>query len=142
MEQNYQWGDHMVLKAIADALNLVVVVFNVYEDDIRRTEILSEGRPITKRQKLTIFLGHIGEFHYLSLRPLHWEKEWPYSKLFIIACFYDLYIDKLGYKFCRTKVKFQKMLLHFRITYSTFTSELSDRKQSNINGMDRGKNRS
>lgn len=81
MEQNYQWGDHMVLKAMADALNLVVVVFNVYEDDIRRTEILSEGRPITKRQKLTIFLGHIGEFHYLSLRPIDWEKDWPYKSL-------------------------------------------------------------
>lgn len=103
MNQNYQWGDHMVLKAIADALNLVVVVFNVYEDDIRRTEILSEGRPITKRQKLTIFLGHIGEFHYLSLRPIDWENDWPYSKVFINASIYDLTIDKPAYKFCRTK---------------------------------------
>ena len=72
----------MILKALADALNLTVIVINVYEDDIRRTEIPAEGRPVTRRQKLTIFLGHIGEFHYLSLRPADWEKDWPYSKFF------------------------------------------------------------
>lgn len=33
----------MVLKFIVDVLNLVVVVFNVYEDDIRCMEILLEG---------------------------------------------------------------------------------------------------
>lgn len=33
----------MVLKVIVDVLNLVVVVFNVYEDDIRCMEILLEG---------------------------------------------------------------------------------------------------
>lgn len=83
MQQNFQWGDHMILKALADALNLTVIVINVYEDDIRRTEIPAEGRPVTRRQKLTIFLGHIGEFHYLSLRPADWEKDWPYSKIFV-----------------------------------------------------------
>ncbi|XP_061175918.1 uncharacterized protein LOC133184861 [Saccostrea echinata] len=81
MEQNSQWGDHMILKAIADALNLIVIVFNVFEDDIRRTEILPEGTPITKRQRLTIYLGHIGEFHYLSLREYDWEIYWPFKSL-------------------------------------------------------------
>lgn len=38
----------MVLKVIVDVLNLVVVVFNVYEDDIRCMEILLEGRLIIK----------------------------------------------------------------------------------------------
>ncbi|XP_062613070.1 uncharacterized protein LOC134274844, partial [Saccostrea cucullata] len=81
MELNSQWGDHMILKAIADALNLIVVVFNVFKDDIRRTEILPEGTPITKRQRLTIYLGHIGEFHYLSLRERDWEIYWPFKSL-------------------------------------------------------------
>lgn len=57
----------MVLKFIVDVLNLVVVVFNVYEDDIRCMEILLEGRLIIKWQKLIIFFGYIGEFYYLSL---------------------------------------------------------------------------
>lgn len=38
----------MVLKVIVDVLNLVVVVFNVYEDDIRCMEILLEGWLIIK----------------------------------------------------------------------------------------------
>lgn len=93
----------MVLKVIVDVLNLVVVVFNVYEDDIRCMEILLEGRLIIKWQKLIIFFGYIGEFYYLSLCFFDWEKEWLYSKFFIILCFYDFIIDKFGYKFCRIK---------------------------------------
>ncbi|XP_061178700.1 uncharacterized protein LOC133187369 [Saccostrea echinata] len=79
MSKSSEWGDHIVLQAVADAYNLDVVVFNVFQDDIRKTEVHPQME--SKRKPMTIFLGHIGEFHYLSLRPDHWTSWWPYKSL-------------------------------------------------------------
>ncbi|XP_061196356.1 uncharacterized protein LOC133204619 [Saccostrea echinata] len=78
MEQNTEWCDHVILKAAVDALGLHAVVFNVYRDDIRRTEVLCRN---PSDGNITVYLGHFGEFHYLSLRPENWEKEWQYKAL-------------------------------------------------------------
>lgn len=78
MEKPTEWCDHVLLKAAVDALGLKTVVFNVYGADIRRTEIY----PVKCKKPgndLTIYLGHMGEFHYLSLRPKDWNKEWQKS---------------------------------------------------------------
>lgn len=78
MEKPTEWCDHVLLKAAVDALGLKTVVFNVYGADIRRTEIY----PVKCKKSgndLTIYLGHMGEFHYLSLRPKDWNKEWQKS---------------------------------------------------------------
>ncbi|XP_061162441.1 uncharacterized protein LOC133171671 [Saccostrea echinata] len=80
MEQSTEWCDHVIFKAAVDALGLRVVVFNVYEDDIRRTEVLSRKQSV---DTITVYLGHFGEFHYLSLRPKNWEKEWQYKALIL-----------------------------------------------------------
>ncbi|XP_062609101.1 uncharacterized protein LOC134270865 [Saccostrea cucullata] len=78
MEQSTEWCDHVIFKAAVDALGLRVVVFNVYGDDIRRTEVLSRKQSV---DIITIYLGHFGEFHYLSLRPNNWESEWQNKAL-------------------------------------------------------------
>ncbi|XP_062609080.1 uncharacterized protein LOC134270849, partial [Saccostrea cucullata] len=78
MEQNTEWCDHVIFKAAVDALGLRAVVFNVYGDDIRRTEVLSRN---PSDGNLTVYLGHFGEFHYLSLRPNNWDKEWQCKPL-------------------------------------------------------------
>ncbi|XP_062596780.1 uncharacterized protein LOC134258263 [Saccostrea cucullata] len=79
MSKSSEWSDHIVLQALVDAYNLEVVVFNVFQDDIMRTEIHPEN--IRNRNQIQIFLGHLGEFHYLSLRPAHWSVSWPYRSI-------------------------------------------------------------
>ncbi|XP_061179354.1 uncharacterized protein LOC133187978 [Saccostrea echinata] len=90
MSTSSEWSDHIVLQAVVDAYNLEVVIFNVFQDDIRRTEVHPENR--RNRKQMLIFLGHLGEFHYLSLRPAHWTSTWPYrSALYrLLACSYKM----------------------------------------------------
>lgn len=75
-----EWSDHIILQALADVLCLEVIIFNVFYDDIRRTEVIGK---LTKQsdRPLIIFLGHLGEFHYLSLRSKRWLRHWPYSNI-------------------------------------------------------------
>ncbi|XP_048754505.2 uncharacterized protein LOC125665738 [Ostrea edulis] len=80
MEKNTEWCDHMTLKASVDALGMKAVIYNVYETDVRRTEVLPGGHQ-GRTECLTIYLGHFGEFHYLSLRPNNWEREWQCKAL-------------------------------------------------------------
>ncbi|XP_062609100.1 uncharacterized protein LOC134270864 [Saccostrea cucullata] len=91
MSRSGEWSDHIILQAVADMLFLEVIVFNVYDDDIYRTEVKGKINKYDQN-RLTIFLGHLGEFHYLSLRPKLWQKHWPFKALIlrILACSKDL----------------------------------------------------
>ncbi|XP_062598245.1 uncharacterized protein LOC134259663, partial [Saccostrea cucullata] len=91
MESPGEWGDHITLQTLADVFTLKIIVFNVYQDDIRRTEVEAESNEQIKT-RLTIYLGHLGEFHYLSLRPKHWQLHWPYKAVLyrLLACSKDL----------------------------------------------------
>ncbi|XP_061179355.1 uncharacterized protein LOC133187979 [Saccostrea echinata] len=80
MERPGEWGDHIALQALADVFLLEVIIFNVYQDDIRRTEVTTKSNEKIQK-KLKIYLGHLGEFHYLSLRPRKWRLHWPYKAL-------------------------------------------------------------
>ena len=78
MSRTKEWGDHIILQALVDAFDLNITIFNVFEDDVRHN-VLQPG--VDRGRKLMqVFLGHIGEFHYLSLRPCNWTELWPYSK--------------------------------------------------------------
>lgn len=93
MENPAEWCDHIVLKAAVDALALRTIVFNVYGNDIRRTEILPANCR-NSSDMMTIYLGHLGEFHYLSLRPNKWDREWQKSYgLFLLYLFLNLYLQ-------------------------------------------------
>lgn len=78
MSRTKEWGDHIILQALVDAFNLNITIFNVFEDDVRHTILQTKAGK--KHKHMQAFLGHIGEFHYLSLRPGGWTKLWPYSK--------------------------------------------------------------
>ena len=78
MSRTKEWGDHIILQALVDAFNLNVTIFNVFEDDVRQN-VLQPGAD-SKRYQMQVSLGHVGEFHYLSLRPCRWTELWPYSK--------------------------------------------------------------
>lgn len=79
MERSGEWGDHIMLQALVNVFFLEVVVFNVFQEDIRRTEVIAESKERVS-YRLTIYLGHLGEFHYMSLRPKNWLHHWPYSR--------------------------------------------------------------
>ncbi|XP_048741504.2 uncharacterized protein LOC125655301 isoform X1 [Ostrea edulis] len=82
MEKPGEWGDHIILQALADVLMLDIVVFNVFLDDIRTTEVTAE-LDTDGMKTLRIYLGHLGEFHYVSLRPKQWMEDWPYKALIL-----------------------------------------------------------
>ena len=92
MEKKSTWGDHLTLKALSEVVGETIVVFNPTSDDVRRTEIVPSAS--VSATDTPFFLGHIGEYHYLSLRPMNWEKKWPIRKLsrsflFAILCTLD-----------------------------------------------------
>lgn len=78
MNKTGEWGDHIILQALADVFLLHITVFNVINNDVRRTEIVTEMAMETST-KFHICLGHVGEFHYFSLRSMAWKMELPYS---------------------------------------------------------------
>lgn len=79
MKKPGEWGDHIILQALADVFLLHISVYNTVHTDIRRTEITGE-QYLSMTNKFHIVLGHVGESHYFSLRPLQWKTELPYSK--------------------------------------------------------------
>lgn len=78
MNKTGEWGDHIILQALADVFLLHITIFNAINNDIRRTEFITEMTMETST-KFHIFLGHVGEFHYFSLRSMTWKMELPYS---------------------------------------------------------------
>lgn len=81
MERNSTWGDHLTLQALSEVTRNTIVVLNLSQEDIRRTEIVPSD---PDKSHASLFLGHIGEYHYLSLRPKNWGRIWPGRKIFAI----------------------------------------------------------
>ena len=79
MKKSGEWGDHIMLQALADAFLLHINIYDVVYDDVRRTGVIANLHKDVF-VKVPIFLGHYGESHYFSLRPLQWMAELPYSK--------------------------------------------------------------
>ena len=79
MARSGQWGDHIVLKGLSDFLGLKIVIFNaITVESFNHHEIQPETCDPERNESL--YLGHLGEFHYVSLRPRDWEQTWANSK--------------------------------------------------------------
>lgn len=80
MGKTKKWGVYTILQALADVFLLQISIFSFVHSDIRPSNITikSSERVVTKL--FHIFLGHVGDFHTFSLRPLQWMTELPYSK--------------------------------------------------------------
>mgnify|MGYP001795976971 CR=1 FL=1 len=68
------WGDHIIMQAIAEAMNLKIHVIesseNLAEPTLVQTLNLSETTS-------SIYIGHIGEMHYVSTIGLLTESTLP-----------------------------------------------------------------
>ncbi|KAK3101301.1 hypothetical protein FSP39_002540 [Pinctada imbricata] len=75
MSQPTQWGDHMILRAMSNMLTRNIIVCNVRPDgEVQQHEIVPMKDQ--RSDKVALYLGHLGEFHYMSLRPKDWEDKW------------------------------------------------------------------
>lgn len=84
MEISGEWGDHIILQALAECFLLDVCIYNVANNNIRKTEVTAKTNTEASI-KFNIILGYIGQSHYFSLRSLNWRMELPYSKF---ICFF------------------------------------------------------
>ena len=79
MSQPSQWGDHMILRAMSNMLGRHIIVCNVRSDgEVSQHEIVPMDDSTSDRENL--YLGHLGEFHYMSLRPKDWDLKWLASR--------------------------------------------------------------
>lgn len=83
IDKTRQWGFNTILQVLADIFLLQISIFRFGHNDIRHSVITSQRTEDVLTKKIHIFLGHIGEFHFFSLRPLTWQTELPYSKSFL-----------------------------------------------------------
>ncbi|KAK3102347.1 hypothetical protein FSP39_010673 [Pinctada imbricata] len=75
MAQPYEWGDHLVLQALCEALQRNIITITVQSDDISsHHEFVPKYKDSIRNE--TLYLGHLGEFHYVSLRLKGWKKTW------------------------------------------------------------------
>lgn len=79
MKKPGEWGDHILLQALADVYLLHISIYDFKHIRTKRIDIAKE-QPSSVTTKFHIDLGHIRESHYFSLRPLQWLAEIPYSK--------------------------------------------------------------
>ncbi len=65
MQEDGVWGDHIMLQAVANALNVNIVVMSSVRE---REEFITPFDGVVQEE---IVLGHYHEVHYVSLQPQH-----------------------------------------------------------------------
>lgn len=78
MKKSGEWSDHILFQALADVYLLHISIYTFKHIRAKRIDIATE-QPSSVTTKFHIDLGHIGESHYFSLRPLQWVAEIPYK---------------------------------------------------------------
>ncbi|CAC5390898.1 unnamed protein product [Mytilus coruscus] len=75
MSQEGQWGDHLMLHAISNVTKRNITIING-EDEKKWTTLHPLFKDSAKQDPL--YLGHVGELHYVSMRPIpQKESEFP-----------------------------------------------------------------
>ncbi|XP_052060308.1 uncharacterized protein LOC127700731 isoform X2 [Mytilus californianus] len=67
MSQEGQWGDHLMLHAISNVTKRNITIING-EDEKKWTTLHPLFKDSAKQDPL--YLGHVGELHYVSMRPI------------------------------------------------------------------------
>lgn len=65
MARDGEWGDHMIMRAISEVTSRTIQVIST---EAERDWTVIEPKSCEQNQKPAIYLGHVGEFHYVSLR--------------------------------------------------------------------------
>ncbi|OWF46809.1 uncharacterized protein LOC110455155 [Mizuhopecten yessoensis] len=75
MSQDGEWGDHMMLQAISQVTKRNIQV--IHHDAERDWTVIEYKLDTLDKSDKTdcLFLGHVGEFHYVSLRPSDLAKQ-------------------------------------------------------------------
>ncbi|XP_060564626.1 uncharacterized protein LOC132723846 [Ruditapes philippinarum] len=68
-----EWGDHLILRAIVETIGHTIKVLNVSGEESHWT-ILEPATIDVSKDGMHLVLGHVGEFHYTSLRPAEEES--------------------------------------------------------------------
>lgn len=63
-----EWGDHVVLLAVVEVVGHTIKILNVSEKEPHWT-IMEPMYIDASKDSMHLVLGHVGEFHYISLRP-------------------------------------------------------------------------
>ena len=69
-----QWGDHIILRAVVEVVGHTITVLNASATDAPFTKLEPKVIQEDKDDK-PLILGHVGEFHYTSLRPIEGKRE-------------------------------------------------------------------
>ncbi|XP_052253820.1 uncharacterized protein LOC127860069 [Dreissena polymorpha] len=91
MSQDGHWGDHVVIRGLANLLNTKIRIYRELYDGLNTTDTLPDNvkerssrleKDITKHEPIetdeatrVINLGHLFEMHYVSLRPQTWKEQ-------------------------------------------------------------------
>ena len=67
MSMQGTWADHIIIQAIADTLNLKI---HIVESSENFADITLVEPPNASHNSRSIFIGHIGELHYISTVPI------------------------------------------------------------------------
>ncbi|XP_045209768.2 uncharacterized protein LOC123561457 isoform X2 [Mercenaria mercenaria] len=90
MSENGEWGDHMILRALANVINMKIVIYGGASGN-RETILCPKALPgnndlsetgdkvavddsVVAGDDSVVYLAHVSESHYMSLRQKHWRQ--------------------------------------------------------------------
>ncbi|XP_071175944.1 uncharacterized protein [Mytilus edulis] len=72
MSKDGEWGDQIVLRGLAEVIDREICIISTFGDSHNQTTITPQGASKVKK----IYLGHVNDQHYYSLRPKGWHEKW------------------------------------------------------------------
>lgn len=75
MEKDGEWGDEMALRGIAEVIKRQIKIISAIGTD-QHNQITIQPTGVESDQQQDVFLGHMDDYHYISLRPKNWEDTW------------------------------------------------------------------
>ena len=65
------WADSIIVQAVADVLNLkIILIIESHPDFAEMYTLWKERLLLSEEEQCAIFIGHMYEFHYVSTDPL------------------------------------------------------------------------
>ncbi|XP_033758531.1 uncharacterized protein LOC117340864 isoform X2 [Pecten maximus] len=75
MEKDGEWGDEMALRGISEVIKRQIKIISALGTD-QHNQITIQPTGVESDQSQDLFLGHMDDYHYISLRPQNWEDTW------------------------------------------------------------------
>lgn len=79
-----EWGDHMMLIAISNVVGRKLVIYN---SEVSRGQTTMEPNGGVRHEGV-LYISHVGQSHFVSMRPEGWRTSWYQSELClnVLAC--------------------------------------------------------